>query len=40
MGEFDDENGVLARQTNQDDQSDLGEDVIVGAVEPDPGHGE
>ena len=31
LGEFDDEDGVLGRQTNQHDQPDLGVDVVVEA---------
>ena len=36
---LDDQNRVFGRQTNQHDQPDLGEDVVVSACEFDPQHG-
>ena len=38
-GELHDEDGVLAGQPDQDDQANLGEDVVVGTLEPDAHHG-
>ena len=40
LGEFDDQNCVLAREADQHDQADLREDVVVAAFEPDAGDGE
>ena len=40
LGEFDDQDGVLARQADQHDESDLREDVVVAALEPHARDGE
>ncbi len=35
--ELDDQDGMLCREADQDDQADLGEDVVLAACEPDAG---
>ena len=44
LGEFDDEDGVLGRQTDEHDQTDLGVDVVLERLEQQagkgPGHGD
>jgi len=39
LGELDDEDGVLARETDEHDEADLGEDVVVTSLDEDAEHG-
>ena len=40
LREFDDQNSVLAREADQDDKADLGENVVIAAADPDASDGE